>query len=104
MHAHILFADETPPATYNNGELSLVVERCRKAWAEYWVLVPDLSVSKARKNGRILSLRSFCFGPMAYVIQTNTENLFRIWNYQLEINFIHPKSWGVLRADTLKFA
>jgi hypothetical protein len=41
---------------------------------------------------------------MAYVIQTDTQNLLRIWNYRLKINFIHPKSWDALRAGTLQFA
>ena len=50
MCAHILFADVTPPTTYHNCQLALVVERCREAWAQYWGLMPDLSVSKAGKN------------------------------------------------------
>jgi hypothetical protein len=65
--------------------------------------MPDLSVSEAGKNGRILSLGSFRFGPMTYVIQANTQNLLRIWDYWRKVNLIYSKAWRALRAGTLQF-
>ena len=104
VRADIPLGDVTPAAADHNRKLSLVIEGCREAGAQYRGSMTDLRVSKSRENRWILGLGSFCFRAVAYVVQTDAKDLLRIRNHRQEPHLIYPKRRRPLLTCALQLA